>query len=378
MPKSAWRPYLAVLVLWWCTWIWHIHYSPAASPPTLLGTTSSQTNNGAGLSAWSGADARQYIEIALHGYQSRAFGPQGWFPGWPLFIWVFSLVLPASVRTFDSLVVLGLLLNHLLLVPLIWNLWWLAKKGSTASNESADPHQADQRSQQMRENSIWIWLTFPGSFFLAAPYNETLYLLLCCSSFNLCSVGRSGWASLLASSAALVRPAGLVLAPSLALQAWSQQPRPRYWWLPLTMVPLAPLAFFTFLHYRIGDFWGYVRCQNALTDRVGGWSALKGQHPLTLANILGLVCALGVMALLARYWKRLTPAYRCFVLANLLLTGWHGLWTSQPRYTLELFPLFLLLGRDTDPAKARWLVGFNLLLGGIALLSFLQGWPYLF
>ncbi len=268
--------------------------------------------------------------------------------------------------------------------------------------------------------AVLLLCVFPASFFLGAPYSESLFLLCSVGAFYAARTGHWAWAGAAAASASATRSAGLLLLLPLVLiylygpRADRQAPpalRPPGWraalrpvhrvgrdagWLALA--PLGLVAYAAWLGFAHGDplafsgaqdFWGrefagpLVGVWDGLTAAVDGARQLlsgstetvyferAGGDPMRVAAVnlmlfgflvFGLVAAAGVL-------RRLPIAYGAYVAVALMLplsypVGPQPL-MSLSRFLLVLFPIFMWLGAEAEErgATVRWAAASAIGLG---------------
>lgn len=240
--------------------------------------------------------------------------------------------------------------------------------------------------------TVLLLAFFPTSFFLSAPYAESLFLALAIGSLYAARCDRWALAGALAGLATATRSAGLALAPALlVMYLWGPRPegtalreraraflpryrvRPDVLWIALSVVGV--LAFTLYLEHAFADGTRWVSAQsgwqreNALLAGTweGAGSAVEavrdlasgdrppggdpsGNDPFRLAArdvFLFTLLALAVVALIGTA-RRLPPAYAVFAALTLVPA------VSSPeesealkafsRYVLAAFPLFMWAG----------------------------------
>jgi hypothetical protein len=244
---------------------------------------------------------------------------------------------------------------------------------------------AEELGPTVAERSVWYLLIFPASFFGSAIYSESLFLLGAVGALYLARRGAWALAALAAFGAGFTRFVGVVVAPMLLLEWWTQrrrQPRDlRPPWSAL-LAAVSPLfatgAYMLYLWRSFGDplafahassAWGRVARSPLATvgELMGrpaeGWGAavaagrLPLDHWVDLASVL-LFLTLGCVLLRQRRWSE-----GALVTLGALIPFSSGLLMSQRRYMWVLFPVFILL--------ARW--GERLWLDRLVTVSFLLG-----
>lgn len=194
------------------------------------------------------ADTAHYMAIARNGYlgESAAF-----FPLWPLVIRLLGsgavpAKIAASLFTFLFIILLGRLV--------------------TLVNNSKN-----------KQEIILIFLSFPASFLLVAPFSEPLFLTLVVLTFLLSEKKRFAYAAIFAALASATRPVGIVLTLYLFLKiAEGGMPNlKKYWWVIL-ISPLGLVFYSLYLYLIFGNFTLFWSAQTTGWGRqIGPLSILK-------------------------------------------------------------------------------------------------------
>ncbi len=212
-------------------------------------------------------------------------------------------------------------------------------------------------SEEVARNAVWFLFIFPTSFFLHIGYTESLFLALTLGCFLAARKERWAVAGLLGAAACLTRVNGLILLPALAtevgLQYWqTRRINPRWLWLGL--VPFGFLGYLWLNHEVTGDYFAFTKIMHehwykkfappwvGIYDvwlRTLGLNITEGLNEL-IAVVLISVCAIWS-------WLRLRPSYSVWITLNWLLITSTAYILSVPRYTLTLFPVFLLFAKAT-------------------------------
>lgn len=294
------------------------------------------------LDMWGRWDSSWYLDIALHGYSLR--GPLettqsnvGFFPLYPLLIRALLWLLPESVRTPETALLIGVVLSNIMFVGALFVLYRLTL---LLFNDRA----VAQRTQ-------WYIVLFPASFFFASAYTEAAFLLFTVAMFY-AALRRVWWAAgILGALATLTRPSGILLLVPLAwmygeMIEWKfRQVRWSSLWLAL--LPLAYIGFMISLYPLTGDWVAPMRIQEAWSSTLAApWTTIFfpeiGFVPyITRLEQLLLLGAfvLSVLALI----KLPSKAFGLYVLLLLVAMLFKGQLLSTPRYLSTAFPIFITL-----------------------------------
>jgi len=326
------------------------------------------------LARW---DSGWYYGIATEGYRFDAGHPQnsiGFYPLYPLVVRGAAELFHAPVFETGIAVSLVALLGALAIVARLTAEW--------GSEEAAVPIVA-------------CLLLFPGSFYLAAFYSESLFLLATAAALLAARKRAWIWAGVAGAAACLTRFNGFLVAlPVLACMGGERRETggagrriacgallaagaaafPAYLWRRWG----DPLLYFHdkaagWPSYRFGQFWrAFGRLPLDLVRHAGEPGGTKWL--VTLAEALALLLALAGAIYLVR--RRLFPE-ALYVAATIALVSLSGSFESFPRYALGLLPAFLLPAvlarRSLTFAFLYSLVGCGL---GAVLMSRFIHWIY--
>ena len=210
-------------------------------------------------------------------------------------------------------------------------------------------------AKDLAQRAVWFLFIFPTSYFLHIGYTESLFLMLALSSILAARKERWLIAGVLGALTCLTRANGLVLLPVLVVEA-AQQYRGtrRFQWRWL------------YLGIAAGGFGGYLLLNKYVTGNPFAFTALMQQFffkklssPLvgitnaifsryrdpTEAEMIGTqeitFIVLGLVCIIVS-WFKLRPAYTVWLAGNWLLFVSVSFVLSVPRYTLTMFPIFIL------------------------------------
>lgn len=322
-----------------------------------------QVSEGAGgllLGAWQRFDALHYQRIADRGYVS---------PDDTVFPPLYPLLTRLSGTVLGGHSLLGgLLVSNLACLGLFVLLHRLA---------------TGEWGRQTAIRAIAFLAIFPTSFFLLAPYSESLFCMLVVAALYKARRGEWLLAGLSAALAVLTRLAGWVLVFPLLYEYLRQKGfSPKKIGPGLLAVASAPVTLVAFLLYRAWrgmpplsqvylDYW---RQETALpgADLVNAISALcRGQ--VTFVLILNLAAVLTFAWLTVAALRRLPPVYGIYMAAMLLFllstVSLERPLNAMIRYVLPLFPAFVLVGQERmRPWPERLVIYLS-----FALLLYLAG-----
>jgi hypothetical protein len=318
------------------------------------------------LAIWNRWDSLHYLKLAEFGY-SRTDVLKSWF--YPLFPWCVRFV---AYLTHDYLIS-GLVVSGV--------------AGLAAVLVFRRLVELDY-SRAVALRSVWYFLIFPAAHFFHIAYTEALFLALAIGSIYAARIDRWALAGLLGALAFATRANGIILIPTLGVEALHQFWLRRHWnwrWLWIAVVPAGFGVYllvnqnitgdpFWFLQARQKLFamhftWPWVGIREAILnfDRSPCDAEIVGAQELYF-TILSLICA--VVS-----WIKLRPVYAMWITGNYLLVTCVSFLASMPRYALTFFPIFMLFGLLTANRVWRaFLTMASILFLAIFATLFVRGW----
>lgn len=328
------------------------------------------TRPGAGrwFNIWDQCDYGYYQKIAESGY-SRSDGSTAFYP---LFPWLLGLISYVS-RSYLAAAIIASGIASIVAAILLRRLVELDYPASVA----------------MR--SVWFFLIFPTAYFLHVGYSESLFLALALACILAARVDRWCLAGVLGAFCWMTRGVGAVLVPTLVVEATQQYWVRRCWnrhWLWIAFVP-AGFAVHLFINWRVsGNPFGFLETRKVSFEQsfalpsVGIRQAIWALYPspreaeMVGAQELSFV-ALGFICTVIA-WFKLRPAYAAWMTGSLVLFTSVNFFQSIPRYTLTMFPIFILfalLGRNRFWASV--LTVWSLLFFALFAVLFAHGeWAF--
>jgi Gpi18-like mannosyltransferase len=323
------------------------------------------------LAIWNRWDAPHYLDLARAGYVSQGVEAR-WIVFYPLYPW---LVRAASLVLRDELA----------------GAFFISGLASVAAGVLLYRLARVDEQEDVARAAVFYLLVFPTAYFLHIGYTESLFLALALGAF-LAARARCWWAAgLLGALAALSRVNGLLLVPALAFEAWAEYRetgrRPRADWLWVAG-PLAGFGVYLLINWWVlGDPRAFLDAQSvhwfkSLTwPWVGvqeAWNSIWGRAP-SEAQMVGwqeLFFVLLGLGVTVWAWLRLRASYAVWMTCNWLLWTSTKFVLSVPRYTLVLFPAFILFARlrVSRPVWGAAVAIWSLLFLGLFAARFAQGY----
>jgi Gpi18-like mannosyltransferase len=302
------------------------------------------------LSSWKHWDAVAYIQIAQYGYQSVS--DTAFFPLFPILVKCVALLLGNHAYTLAAMLV-----SNLALLGALYVLYQIA---------------TDALGEQVGRRTLLYLCLFPTAFFFFTGYNESLFLLLTCST--LFALRHQKWilAGGLGALAALTRSAGVLLAFPFLYELWMardlSQPRlprqvvgliPKA--LPIVLIPLGILCYCYYCWRYFGNPLSFAAVEKnwgrpftlPWTGIIDAFKQIFFIQPfgsfMEVHTIIDLSAVMGFIALAIVGWRYLSMRYTIWIVILLLfmLSG-SAIASADPlfadqRYVLEMFPAFIIL-----------------------------------
>jgi len=291
------------------------------------------------LQIWDQWDFGYYRKIAEFGYGAG----DGSLALYPLFPWSMRLVAYVT----RSYLVAGLLISAIACIIAAIALRRLVQLDYPAS---------------VAMRSVWFFLIFPTAYFLHVPYSESLFIALALTCLMAARTGRWWIAGVLGAFCWMTRGVGVVLVPALAAEATQQYYATRRWdwrWVWIAIVP-AGFAVYLLINWHVtGNAFAFFQTrrvsfhQSFALPSVGIRLAIQADYPTPeeteMMGVQQLIfVALGFVCMIFS-WFKLRPVYAVWMTAMWFLVSSVDFLLCVPRYTLAMFPIFILfalLGRN--------------------------------
>jgi hypothetical protein len=284
---------------------------------------------------WDGTDrldAAWFMLIADEGYDTQPGRAAAFFPGYPLAIRVVS-----AIPGVDTLVA-EQLISNLAAVGSFFFLYLLT---------------TEEVSESAARRSVLVLAAFPTSFFLVAPYSESLYLFAVLGSFLAARRGRWVLAGSAGAVAGATRQIGIVVWPALLLVV-RRTGRTRRAALSVSVAVLGPVLYLAWWQVHAGDALAPLHAQ-ASWGREAGFPLTTLAHGLYLAwstasapdwgywtsdALLTIVGIAGVVTIA----RKVPGAYVAFALMSIVVPLCYPYpgrdLLSMSRFLIVIFPAF--------------------------------------
>ena len=318
------------------------------------------------LQIWNRWDSHYYLKLAEFGYSSAD----------PLKAWLYPLF-PWTVRVF------AVVTRDYLVAAFVVSALALAAAAVLLRRLVARDY-----GQEVAQRAVWFFLIFPTAYFLHIGYTESLFLAFLLASLLSARNERWWMAGVFGALCWMTRPTGIVLLPTLAMEAahqfWETK-RWRWQWLWIGFVPVG-FGVYLLLNLKIaGSPFAFLPMRKQLFHMSGAWpwigmreayrnqrqtptaASMVGTQELLFA-CLGLFCA-GVS------WIKLRPMHAVWITGSWLLVTSATYLASEPRYALTMYPIFILFGLvGRNPFWNGIMTTASLLFFGLFAGLFVRGW----
>ena len=320
------------------------------------------------LELWNRWDSLPYLEIAEHGYRSTGDSINR-LVLFPLFPWCVRLI---TLMTHDYLIS-GIIISTIAVVIAA-----IAFRRLTALDYDG----------AIANRAVWFLLIFPTAFYLQIAYAEALFMALAIGAFVAARKDRWLLAGTLGCFASMTRINGALLAPALAIEAFIQLRDTRQWrwhYLWLGLIPMG-LGIYLFINYHVsGNAFKFMQIQHdhffkhvtwpwiGIRDRIGYIWSDQPMDAVTTGWQESLFILIGLVGTVIS-WCTLRTSYSVWMTLNWLLFTSAGFILCVPRYTLAMFPLFILFARFAQ--NSIWfavLTMWSLLFLALFVGIFIQG-----
>jgi hypothetical protein len=314
------------------------------------------------LVAW---DAISYLSIAAHGYPAHLNYLDAYLPGFPL------VVRAVTVVTRDD----------------VWASWLANAVAETVALWYLTRLVLAERDRSAATFSVWLLALAPTALFLIAPFSESTFIASAAASLYYARAGNSRKAIIAAAFACAFRLTGLALIPALAVEQLRRTGwRPRADML-LILLAASPLVLYgLYMQVHIGDALALIHADHLPSfnlEPTPPWTGFATTwHTLFIASngetrsIFAREVAYGLLGfvLCAGMWasSRIPRSLALYCTIAWLMTASLPFWRSQPRYSLALFPVVLLVADLTQ----RYPRARPVMLGASAVLMCAGTWIF--
>ena len=356
--KINWREVLSILGLFlgWRLVIWLIAFlakgrlSLTSDPAYAWSTNAGQDwldKIPSYLQYWARWDSGWYLSIAEKGYFWTAPGEWSSVVFFPLYPQLIRLV---AFVTNNQYALAGVIVSSLCTLATCFYLYYLVKS---------------EISQRTALRSVLYMLIFPTSIFLASIYSESLFLLTVVASFYHARRQQGSAASIWGMLAGLTRPSGIIMLGILLVEYLEQRKfnlaKMKANVLNLLLIPGGLGIYMYYLYQKFDNPYLFAFAQDAWSRQTmfsfsHFWNTISRyfdtlmspQHEnfaLYLTHSLDFIffvvfAALSIVVLI--FMRR---SYGLYMLLYLLIPAITGTFMSMGRFTLALFPAFILLAK---------------------------------
>ncbi len=248
-------------------------------------------------------------------------------------------------------------------------------------------------SEEISQKAVLFLFIFPTAFVLHIPYTESLFLALAIGSFL--AARKRCWilVGVLGGLACLTRINGLILFPALLFEIWGEyrETKSYNWkWLFLLLIPTGIGGYLVLNFVVTGDPFMFITHQREHWYRYlrapwyGLWEAIKSSFSRTPSQSIMngfqelLFVGIGFVGIVFG-WRYFRASYRVWMCANWLLFISTSFVLSVPRYTIVLFPIFILMAIVSEKSRLANILFtvWSLMFMALFVTQFVQGkWAF--
>jgi len=292
------------------------------------------------ISIWNTWDTHHYLNIAQYGYSSSTVDERhiliAFFPLYPFLIKILALVL-------QNYLLSALLVSNIAYIFAVFYLYKLVRIDF-------------EKEDALR--SIIYFSIFPTAYFLHAAYTESLFLALTIASFYYARKDRWALSGVIGMLAATTRITGIILLPVLVIEYLSQREykkeniRKDILWI--LVIALGFVLYLILNYITYGDPLRFLEIQSGHFSKhlaiptegfFSAWTGIFWGTPaisLTFGWFEIIFSILGLILIIYSFF-RLRLSYSLYALVTWLIVTSTSFWLSIPRYTLSIFPIFIVL-----------------------------------
>jgi Gpi18-like mannosyltransferase len=328
------------------------------------------------LDIWNKWDSPSYLDIAENGY--RGFGDEMWvriafFPFYPFLIRIFAFVLKSYKLS-------ALVVSNLAYAVACFYLYRLVLK---------------RYDKWVAIRSVFYMSIFPTAYFFHAGYTESLFLALTIASFYYAGENRWLIAGIFGMLASATRITGIFLFPALLIEYLSQNEyrikRIKLNSLYIFLILVGFVAYLVINYITFDDPFAFLDAQREYFRETlsppwngfkGAWNYVqwKDAAPAYRLMIGWAQLLFGIFGLLCTIWSiiRLRASYGVYMLLTWAAATSTSFMRSTPRYSLSLFPIFILLALIARRSEINYIITVVFILFyGLFLITFAQGgWAF--
>ncbi len=295
-------------------------------------------------------DSYWYLDIIQNGYylkQDNTLSNVVFFPLYPMLMKLVGTIL------FGHFILAGWLISSVSLVLACTYLYRIIRE----FHPDIDP-----------ELPVLLMLVFPTAFFLNVVYTEALFLLLTTGCFYY-TLRRQFWhAGAFALFGALTHSNGVFLAlpifwETVQLHGWKSLFTQRIF--PMALAPIGMISFLAFDYFKFHDPLLFFKIESAwgrsFSINYDHFSLFS--HPSIINMGIDIVFTILIITAVVLVYQRLSRMYAVFMSLTVFAALSSGTLMSIGRYSLALFPLFILLATIKNKTVLQaWIFGSALFL----------------
>jgi hypothetical protein len=278
-------------------------------------------------------DTYWYLDIIKNGYylqEGNTLSNVVFFPLYPFLIKIIGTML------FGNFILAGWLISSVALIAGCAYFYKLLKE----FHDDVDP-----------ELPILLMLIFPTAFFLNVVYTEATFFFITVACFYYVFKKQFWMAGMFALLGSLTHSNGVflglpILWETVRLFGWQKSLLTRKI-IPMAMPAIGMFSFLLYDYLKFKDFMLFFKIESAWGRSFSiNWEHFSFfSHPSVVNMFIDIFFTILIIGAIYLVWKKISPMYSVFMSLTVLAALTSGTLMSIGRYSLALFPLFILLAK---------------------------------
>ncbi len=229
------------------------------------------------------------------------------------------------------------------------------------------------------ELPILLLLVFPTAFFLNVIYTEALFLFLTIATFYYAFRKNFYAAGAFALLGALTHSNGVFLALPILWEIWRN-----YGWKsiftskiwPVFFAPIGAFAFIFYGYLKFHNFWLFFQIESAWGRSFQiNWDHFSlFSHPSIINMSIDIALTVFILTMVYFVYQKLSALYAVFMSLTVAAALTSGTLMSIGRYSLVLFPIYILLAKIKNKTFQQVWIGTSILFFALDIILFVNNY----
>lgn len=229
------------------------------------------------------------------------------------------------------------------------------------------------------ELPILLMLIFPTAFFFNIVYTESLFLMLTLATFYLTFKKKYYHAGVFALLGALTHSNGVFLAlpilwETIRLNGWKSIFSGKI--VPVFLAPIGTFAFLFYDYLKFHDLFLFFKIESAwgrgFVFNIDHFSFFS--HPSIVNMGIDIFFTILIISAIVLVYKKILPLYGVFMSLTVISALTSGTLMSIGRYSLALFPLFILLAKIKNKTILQTWILASMLFFAMDIILFVNNY----